>query len=171
MRGVCEKEKTPCRDGMVSFASAVEVGVPLFPAPALALGDLLTLEGVVLAQGPLGLRQVVEGVGERRADELDDDEADERRPEGDGVALKGTAGPDEQEHADTDDGSRDGLQRMYDAIGLFACHELFSFFSPSIGNDFPNLPAAPGRLFRAYCPDRVVIRGHRGMFSRKGSYV
>ena len=171
MRNVCEKEKTPCRDGMVSLASAAEVGVPPFFAPALALGDLLALKGIVLAQGPLNLRQVVEGVGERCADQRDDDESDERGAEGNGVALKGTAGSDEQEHADTDDGSRDGLQRMYDAIGLFACHELFSFFSPSIGNDFPNLPAAPGRLFRAYRPDRVVIRGYRGMFSRKRSYV
>ena len=49
MRDVCEKEKTPCRDGMVSLASAVEVGVPLFFAPALAFGDLLPLDFVVLA--------------------------------------------------------------------------------------------------------------------------
>ena len=158
MWNVCEKEKTPCRDGMVSLVSAVEVGVPLFLAPALALGDLLALDGVVLAQGPLNFRQVVEGIGERRADQRDDDESDERGAEGNGVAFKGTAGSDEQEHADTDDGSRDGLQRMYDAIGLFACHELFSFL-PSIGNDSPNLPAASGRLFRAYRPDRVISAG------------
>ena len=56
VRSVCEKEKTPCRDGMVSLALAAEVGVPLFLTPALALGDLLALKGVVLAQGPLGLR-------------------------------------------------------------------------------------------------------------------
>ena len=164
VRGVCEKEKTPCRDGMVSLASAVEVGVPLFLASALACGDAFLLKGVVLAQGPLNLRQVVEGVGERRADQRDDDESDERGAEGNGVALKGTAGSDEQEHADTDDGSCDGLQRMYDAIGLFACHDLFSFFFPSIGNDFPNLPAAYRRLFRAYRPDRVVSAGTAGCF-------
>lgn len=163
MRYVCEKEKTPCRDGMVSFASAAEVSVPVFLTSAFAVLDACSHDSVVLMQGLFNLCQATEGVAERHSDQCADGELDECLTKGNGVTLKGTASPHEEEHSDTEDDSRDGLQRMYDAIGLFACHKQFSFL-PSIGNDFPNLPAAYRRLFRAYRPDRVMSAGTAGCF-------